>query len=130
MPFLYRVQSNNCVVSHHPVGRKALIVGRCDSADLSVPEDPWLSRRHFVLIPRPDGFFLRDLHSANGTWVNGERVFHYRLRPLDQIRAGHSLFTLEPGLATAMQIWQPPGWRTDSPDAVDCFENAPANFAS
>lgn len=67
--------------------------------------DRTISRRHVELTPDPEhgAWVLRDLDSANGTFVNGVRVTGPRtLRAGDQIRAGSTLLsfgddTLSPG---------------------------------
>ena len=38
------------------------------------PDSELVSRRHALLSSRPDGWWIQDLGSANGTFVNGERV--------------------------------------------------------
>lgn len=55
--------------------------------------DTTISRRHAEMTPEGDGrWYLRDLNSANGTFVNGIRVNDRRpLRPGDQIRTGATL---------------------------------------
>ena len=54
--------------------------------------DPTMSRRHAELTPDSGRWFINDLKSANGTWVNGLRVTRRQLlSPGDQIRTGNSL---------------------------------------
>ncbi len=55
--------------------------------------DTTISRRHAEMTPEGDGrWYLRDLNSANGTFVNGVRVTDRRaLRAGDQIRTGSTL---------------------------------------
>lgn len=55
--------------------------------------DATISRRHAELTPEGDGrWYLRDLGSSNGTFVNGVKVADRRvLRPGDQIRTGSTL---------------------------------------
>jgi pSer/pThr/pTyr-binding forkhead associated (FHA) protein len=49
-----------------------LEVGRdCEGLLLN---DPTVSRRHLWLEPAPDGLILVDMGSANGTWVDDEKV--------------------------------------------------------
>lgn len=103
MPFLYCIHADGSALSRCPLRHKPLVVGRNESADVAVIEDAYLSHEHFQIVPDADGFFVRDLSSKNGTWVNGRRVSEHRLQPLDRIRAGRSLFALEPGLATMME---------------------------
>ncbi len=55
--------------------------------------DQTISRRHCELTPDEGKWFILDLNSANGTYVNGIRVTDRRLlQPGDQIRTGMSLF--------------------------------------
>lgn len=37
-------------------------------------DDARISRHHFELVAQPDGLYIRDLGSANGTWLNGRQV--------------------------------------------------------
>ena len=55
-----------------PVGSEAL-VGR-DQASSVVIDDVGVSRRHAQLVHDDRGVVLADLGSANGTWVNGQRI--------------------------------------------------------
>jgi two-component system, cell cycle response regulator len=50
------------------------VIGRSPEAQVSIPEDT-LSRRHACIRRTADGFYLEDLASTNGTFIDGERVF-------------------------------------------------------
>ncbi|MGH8999996.1 MAG: FHA domain-containing protein, partial [Acidimicrobiia bacterium] len=66
-------------------------MGRSATNDVVVEYDPSVSRLHAVLERYPTGFCVRDLGSANGTFVNGERIIgEHRLRSGDEIRLGNS----------------------------------------
>lgn len=66
-------------------------LGRGSSNDVVVELDPSVSRLHAVVERYPTGFSVRDLGSANGTFVNGERVIsERRLLTGDEIRLGNS----------------------------------------
>src|SRR5690606_191636 len=55
--------------------------------------DRSISRRHAELTPDEGRWYIRDIGSSNGTFVNGREVSgRRRLEPGDQIRAGSSLF--------------------------------------
>jgi hypothetical protein len=63
------------------------VIGRDPGCDL-VLNDTRCSRRHAVVEDRPEGLVVRDLESANGTYVNGRRVERARLQPGDTILLG------------------------------------------
>lgn len=46
-------------------------VGRHENCHFALPDDPYLSRHHFILEISPPDVLLRDLGSLNGTSVNG-----------------------------------------------------------
>ena len=54
-------------------GEGALILGRGSDNDLDA-NDQTVSRRHAMIMETPYGFIIRDLGSANGTYVNRENV--------------------------------------------------------
>lgn len=67
------------------------LIGR--SSEALPISDTTVSRRHAELTPDDGQWYLRDLSSQNGTWVNGHRITHrHLLRPGDQVRTGATLF--------------------------------------
>jgi len=67
------------------------LIGR--SSEALPIDDTAVSRRHAELTPDDGAWYIRDLHSQNGTYVNGVRIAdRARLRPGDQIRTGQTLF--------------------------------------
>lgn len=68
------------------------VVGRSGDANLPLPDDPFISRHHFIIEFNPPVCSFRDLGSTNGTRVNGVRVERVRLNDGDEIAAGNSLF--------------------------------------
>ena len=67
------------------------LIGR--SSEALPLSDNAVSRRHAELTPDDGLWYIRDLQSQNGTYVNGVRLLdRQRLRPGDQIRCGQSLF--------------------------------------
>ena len=82
--------------------RGRLVIGRGSDCDL-VLDEPEMSRRHAVIENSGDGIYLRDLGSANGTFVNGVQVRDAVLHPDDQIAFDQNRFLLEaPSLPTRM----------------------------
>ncbi len=71
-----------------PLGSGEIIIGR----DLLDPNDHSLSRRHARVVHRGGHYWIEDLKSMNGTFVNGVRVFQpVLLRPGSKIRVGEHL---------------------------------------
>lgn len=70
--------------------RPTTTVGRL-GAEITV-DDPTLSGLHFRIEERGHEFFLRDLGSTNGTFLNGYLVRSSPLESGDEIRAGESVF--------------------------------------
>ena len=84
------------------------LIGR--SSEALPLTDTTVSRRHAELTPDNGRWFLRDLDSANGTFVNGERVSGdlIELTPGDQVRCGSTLMvfgvTPDDGKAGLVQV--------------------------
>ena len=73
-----------------PLDQPALTLGRSTDNDLGYPEDSGLSRRHLAFEKEGEEWFVRDLGSKNGTFLNGDRIQDKRvLRPGDKITASH-----------------------------------------
>jgi two-component system NtrC family sensor kinase len=71
--------------SHEPQ-----LIGR--STEALPISDVTVSRRHAELTPDEGKWYLRDLNSANGTFVNGQRISaRVELSPGDQIKCGSTL---------------------------------------
>src|SRR5437667_12367429 len=70
-----------------------LSIGREPSNRLPL-NDPSVSRRHCLIEKEAGRFKLRDLASANGTFVNGVPVKERWLEHDDRIAVGDSLFLL------------------------------------
>lgn len=66
-----------------------LTLGRAAANDLTFPSDGTVSGRHAIFERQEDGWTIRDLHSSNGTYVNGQRLDGPRLlRPGDLVTMG------------------------------------------
>ncbi|MEU6207286.1 FHA domain-containing protein [Micromonospora musae] len=79
---------------------EAQLIGRAPVAHVSVA-DPHLSRRHAEVWLTPEGAWLRDLGSTNGTWLNDRRIGGLeQLTDGDVIRLGRTeLRFFDPGVA-------------------------------
>jgi len=74
------------------------LIGR--SSEALPLDDNAISRRHAELTPDDGAWWIRDLSSQNGTYLNGVRLTdRTRLRPGDQVRVGQTVlvFGMIPG---------------------------------
>jgi pSer/pThr/pTyr-binding forkhead associated (FHA) protein len=69
----------------------ALSIGRLVSNDICL-EDPFVSRKHCVIKTEDEHYVIQDLNSANGTFINGERVNAGLLKEGSLIGIGASQF--------------------------------------
>ena len=68
--------------------RDATTVGRSTDGDVFL-DDVTVSRKHAIFERRPGGaWFVRDVGSLNGTYVNGEQVDETKLASGDEVQIG------------------------------------------
>jgi diguanylate cyclase (GGDEF)-like protein len=90
-----------CLVQIHPVEAALgtryivtdtpLLLGRELTCDIQIC-DRTVSRQHARIEREPDGHWLVDLQSTNGTFVNEERVSTHRLKNGDSVSVGSAVF--------------------------------------
>ena len=64
-----------------------LVLGRGEDADIQIL-DSGLSRQHCCIEKQGDEYFISDLSSTNGTWVNDKQIERCQLTPGDRVRIG------------------------------------------
>lgn len=69
-------------------------IGRLGSNDICL-EDPFVSRHHCIIRNEGDEYMIEDLHSANGTYLYGERVNVRSLKEGYLIAIGISQFVFK-----------------------------------
>ncbi len=70
-----------------PLAGDRLTVGRRPDSDIFL-DDVTVSRDHAVLVRRGNDYFLDDLGSLNGTYVNRRRIESHRLGDGDELQIG------------------------------------------
>ncbi len=70
------------------------ILGRERSCDISIPGSQ-LSRRHAEIFANGDTLFVKDLDSANGSFLNGQAFIEANARDGDELRFDQLTFTVE-----------------------------------
>jgi pSer/pThr/pTyr-binding forkhead associated (FHA) protein len=75
----------------HPLNSRPLTIGRSAENDIELRGDDFASSVHARFEARPDGVWVADLRSTNGTFVNGVRLDGARkLAPGDVVRVGET----------------------------------------
>jgi transcriptional regulator with GAF, ATPase, and Fis domain len=90
-----RIAWRDAAGDHEAVVDRPLVVGSASQADVVVQEAT-VSRLHAELDPRPDGLWVRDLGSRNGTYVAEVQVTAARVPDLACIRLGAATLRLQP----------------------------------
>jgi pSer/pThr/pTyr-binding forkhead associated (FHA) protein len=84
---------------HFLLGSKTTVdIGRDPDCAISLGSDVAISRIHAKVIIDSGRHYLLDVHSANGTFLNGERIEKGTpkvLTPGDQIRLGDTILVYE-----------------------------------
>jgi serine/threonine-protein kinase len=72
------------------------LVGRAKDAHFKLSfDDPYFSRRHFLIELNPPRCRVLDLESSNGTLVNGRKIQAAEIQNGDRISAGTTVFEVE-----------------------------------
>lgn len=79
----------------HELGQGICMVGRDESCDMVFPHDQELSRKHCLIFPLDERYFLVDYKSSNGVRVNDQRVEQCFLRDGDRVALGEQVFTFQ-----------------------------------
>ena len=79
----------------YSLGASAAVLGRSPTCTL-VLEDDYASNRHARVFPEHGGWWVEDLGSTNGTYVDGERIeAPVELTPGRQVRIGQTVIELQ-----------------------------------
>jgi hypothetical protein len=73
-----------------------IMIGRGADCQL-ILDDDYVSTRHARVVATPNGIYVEDLGSTNGTYVNGQRITAPTTITLaDSVRIGKTMLRLEP----------------------------------
>ncbi|MFN8375287.1 MAG: FHA domain-containing protein [Anaerolineae bacterium] len=111
---IFRVSGPNLETSHKTVTQAGIYAGRAAGNDL-VLQDAQISRRHMRVLWQDGAFWVEDLNSSNGVWLNNARIEPGVLRtisPGDILRAGPYTLTYE--TLNAPNMGKPPSTPTPS----------------
>lgn len=108
------------------VKQGSVVVGRASVSDLRL-QHPSISRRHTQIKRVGEQFFVKDLGSQNGTFVNKERIAtEVEVKPGDSIALGNALLRLRGPLAKGEKL---PGQPAGTDPIAPVIEAKPAPVA-
>lgn len=82
---------NNTVLKELKIDQDEIIIGRDTGNDIQI-DNIAVSREHARIIKGPNYYFIEDMSSKNGTFVNGKKIKKKFLKEDDEITIGkHSL---------------------------------------
>ena len=113
--------------------RDTFLVGRCPECHFQLSyDDPYFSRRHFLIEVNAPRCRVIDLNSRNGIRVNGQHVLSAELNHGDEVQAGQSVFqlsmTASPGdvpTTADPARWTPPAHLIEPADLPRALPDVP-----
>lgn len=90
------------VAKDFDIGERSITIGRSPDADIILLDDK-VSRVHCGIRLWDGEFYIKDLKSKNGTFVNGQRVEVSKLKTSDIIKIGSYTFTFDQPAGTGTE---------------------------
>ena len=83
------------------LGKEYVIIGRGQDADVVVANDT-VSGHHCAVTTKGTRYYLRDLSSRNGTFLNGQKISQAELGYDDRIKIGNTTLLFHPDMDKGM----------------------------
>jgi diguanylate cyclase (GGDEF)-like protein len=91
------------VAKQIPVAKERCVIGRGEDTDLTLSSND-VSRHHAAVFFQRGHYFLEDLNSTNGTYINGHRITQHALKPGDEIMVGDHSILFDDGTSGLFNI--------------------------
>jgi pSer/pThr/pTyr-binding forkhead associated (FHA) protein len=104
---------NEAVLKEIPLDRPQMTIGRKPDNDLVI-DNPAVSGHHARIVQEHGSFFVEDLGSTNGTFVNDAKVLKHQLRNTDRVGVGKHLLVYQDEVAEAAPPPPPAAKEADS----------------
>jgi len=95
-------------IRRYALDRGQLLIGRAEQNDVQLASR-FVSRHHALLLTRPEGSYVTDLKSTNGTFINSLPVAQHALRDGDIIIIGNFQLLYSDAQHRCGSRWQPVG---------------------
>lgn len=118
MPSRLIVYEDDTPLGEHLLDRERVLIGRKPHNDLVLSHSA-VSGNHAVVITVRNDSFLEDLHSTNGTWVNGRMVAKCLLQDGDEIRIARYVLKYSQEAGEAFPSMEASGQEAASADSPD-----------
>ncbi len=90
------VMFNNEKVLDQSLTRDVYVIGRHEDCEIHI-DNLGISRAHARLLKEGDQYFVEDMKSSNGTFLNGEQIQKQALKDGDQVVIGKYVITYSAG---------------------------------
>ncbi len=77
----------------YPIDKTPATIGRDDMCDITIV-DKRMSRQHAMLFYYSPNFYVKDLGSTNGTFVNDKKITQAAVKNGDRVKTGNTLLEL------------------------------------
>lgn len=104
---------NEAVLKEIPLDRGEMTIGRKSDNDLVI-DNPAVSGHHARIVQEQGRFFVEDLGSTNGTFVNDAKILKHQLRNTDRVGVGKHLLVYQDETTQAAPPPAPPPKEDDS----------------
>src|SRR5881409_1053009 len=118
MPKIF-LKFNEQVLKEIPLDKPRLTIGRKPDNDLVI-DNPAVSGHHALIFSEEGVFFIEDLGSINGTFVNDAKIHKEKLKNSDRVALGAHVLIYQDEIAPA----SPPPRETES--TRRCFRTPPS----
>ena len=78
---------NSTVIKEFNTDQNEIIIGREPGSDIQI-DNIAISREHACIVNGPNDFFIEDMNSKNGIFINGKKITKKFLKTNDEVTIG------------------------------------------